>query len=122
MPGEVLAHWIQADGVYRDTDLAVRNMNSQQSWNGISGCFSPLKGKFMEDRFLTSIYWEKSGLFHFFDGKFDQAAESYRKAIQEGIPAAHLYYALGACLQLQNQPKEAQRYFDKATSLSRGGE
>jgi hypothetical protein len=118
IPPLVLDHWIQADFVYRAADLTIKNKNPLKSWGDFSELFLPLKEKFKDDRFLTTIYWEKCGFFKFLGCDFKTASEDYRNAIQQGIPAAHLYRDLGVSLKFSGRIVQANVAFKKAEVLA----
>ena len=112
--------WLKADRIYRDVDFGLQNRRRNQLWAGFLGAEGSLAGLSQGDRFLAAVYWEKTGFLKFLDGYFYQATDAYRKAVGEGIPAAHLYYDLGVCLQIENKPAEAKENFAKAEALAEG--
>ena len=120
IPRPLLDRWQEVNGLYRDVDWAVKNKSRNELWASPLVSSDALSGLSKGDRFLTALYWEKAGFFKFLDGYFLQATDAYRRAIQEGVPAAHLYYDLGVCLQIQNKPAEAKENFAKAAALAEG--
>jgi hypothetical protein len=118
IPKEALTHWVQADRVYRETDLDIRNMSSALSWGDFSERLSPLKDINKDDRFLTTIYWEKCGFYNFLGKNFTAAAEDYQNAIRLGYPAAHLYYSLGVSLKTSGKVTDGQKALNKVQELS----
>jgi hypothetical protein len=114
IPKETLDHWVQADRIYNQVDLEVKNKNPLSSWGDYPDSFASLRGRFQEDPLLTSVYWEKFAFFKFLGKDFESAAQAYQNAIQQGIPAAHLYYDLGICLRLTGRVAEAQKAFQEA--------
>ena len=118
IPPSTLSNWKEADRYYRKINLQVKNKNPIQTWNIFAEKFSLLKTRFQEDRLLTAVYWEKIGFFKFLSGHFFEAAESYQKALSQGVPAAHLFYDLGICFKIMNRTEEANRNFEKAQLLS----
>lgn len=118
IPIPMLKNWRKADNIYREIDFKIKNIKPGERWAGFLDTDPGRSNRFPKDPFLTAVYWEKTGFFEFLDGNFVQATEAYRNAIRLGIPAAHLYYALGGCLKNQNRASESVKYFKKAEALS----
>ncbi len=90
-PGDLKA-WIEADRVYRQVDLNIKNKNPLFPWGKFTEQFAGLKSFDTGDRFLNSVFWEKTASFKVMAGNFIDAAKAYGKASQTGYPAAHLRY------------------------------
>ena len=118
IPKGVLDRWIEADRVFQEVDFKMENKKPKDRWSDFMGSLFPSGNPFPSDRFLTSVFWEKTGFFKFLDGRFLEAAQAYRNAILGGFPAAHLYYDLGVCLKVQGRTSEAEECFRKAGALS----
>ncbi|HEY5038777.1 MAG TPA: hypothetical protein VIJ93_06885, partial [bacterium] len=104
----------QADRIYRQVNLDIQNKNPLDPWGNYCNDFSFLKEKFKNNRFLETIFWEKTGFFKGTGGDLKAAAEAYQNAIHEGYPAAHLYYDLGVSLKFLGRLPEAQNAFEKS--------
>jgi hypothetical protein len=115
IPPETLARWKEADGIFRQINLAVLNKNPITPWVDIARSFPPLSKNLKPDPLAAAIYWEKIGLFNFHGKDFKQAAADYESAIHEGYPAAHLYYGLGLSLKMMGEDQKARRAFQKAS-------
>jgi hypothetical protein len=120
IPPDMLAHWIKTDEIYRVVDFEIRNKRPRDLWAGFLESHPALVSLFPHDPFLTAVYWEKMGLYKFLDSHFLQASQAFQNAIDQGIPAANLYYNLAVCLQIQNKGKESENCLKKASALSNG--
>ncbi len=116
--GDLLDRWMKADGIFKEIDFEVKNKKSIELWASFLESHPSLGDIFPGDPLLSAVYWEKLGFFKFLDGYFIQATQAYQQAIQQGIPAAHLYYNLAVCLKIQGRTGESRRDFKKALSLS----
>jgi hypothetical protein len=114
-----LKSWLEADRVYRNSNIEIKNKRSVDSFVKYSESFSNLKNKFPKDPFMTAAYWEKYAFNQFLDHDFKSAAKSYQCAIQEGYPAAHLYYDLGLCLKLSGENLESRKDFLRAVNIAK---
>ncbi len=94
-----LSQWKEADAIFRKINLYLLNKNPITPWDDIANSFPPLSQNTKADPLARAIYWEKVGLFHFQGKNFKEAAEDYRRAIQQGYPAAHLQYNLSVALK-----------------------
>ena len=72
---------------------------------------------FKNDLLLESRYWRIMALHHCAEGKLDEAAADYQKAIQRGGPQAHLYNELGCLWHLEKKNVEAEKAFEQALRL-----
>ena len=72
----------------------------------------------LKDPFLTAVYWEKCAFYKFLDHDFQSAADAYQKAIQQGFPAAHLYYDRGFCLHLAGKTLESKKAFEQSQKIA----
>lgn len=118
IPDSVLKSWLEADQIYRNTNIEIKNKRPMETFSEYSECFSSLKNKYPKDSFLTSVYWEKCALNQFLDRDFKSAAQSYQCAIQQGYPAAHLYYNRSLCLKLSGDNKESKKDFLIAVNIA----
>jgi hypothetical protein len=100
IPAGELKAWIQADQIYRQVNLNIKNKDPLYPWGNFPKQFAVLENLFPHDLFLNSIYWEKIGSFKVMDGDFASAARAYKTATQKGYPAAHLYYDETLALKL----------------------
>jgi len=119
IPDSVLKNWIEADQIYRNTNIKMKNKQPIDTFGQFSEYFSTLKNKFQKDYFLTSVYWEKYALNQFLDHDFKSAAKSYQNAIHQGYPAAHLYYNRSLCLKLSGENDESAKDLKKAVNIAK---
>ena len=119
IPDSILKNWLEADQIYRNANIEIKNKRPMDTFSQFSGHFSSLKNKFPKDPFLTSVYWEKYALDQFLDRDFKSAAQSYEYAIQQGYPAAHLYYNRSLCLKLSGENSESKKDFLKAVNIAK---
>jgi len=113
IPPAALENWEQANRFYTEINWATKNRRpSQPLTSFMEPYFTRLV--MMNDPFLKALYWEKRGFFDYLDHHLDQAAQDYEEAIREGVPAAHLYYDAGVCLQLEKKYDEARKYLQEA--------
>ena len=117
IPQDRLGRWIQADLVYRQLNLEIKNNISNDLWKQCSVFLQVRKDQITGDRFLQSFYWEKIAFFNYLEGDFNSAALSYQNAIQQGYPAAHLYYDLGVSLNAAGRGEEGNQAIKKAQAL-----
>jgi hypothetical protein len=68
---------------------------------------------------MTTVYWEKCALNQFLDRDFKSAAQSYQYAIQQGYPAAHLYYNRSLCLKLSGENAESNKDLQQAENIAK---
>ena len=115
---ENLSRWIKADQVHRQLGLEIKNKTAIESWEKYSEFLSNRKDQVIGDRFLEAFYWEKLAFFNFLARDFKSAAEFYQTAIQQGYPAAHLYYDLGISLKATGNMREGQSALEKAEAQS----
>jgi len=111
--------WVQADQVYRDLNTALKNKNPLQSWIDFLPTFKALEVQDKSDPLLMAVYWEKVAFFKDLVEDYLGAAEAYKKAVEEGYPASHLYYDQGSALSYSGKTKEAKKAFRKAAELSK---
>ena len=120
IPDSVLKSWLEADQTYRNANIEIKNKRPMETFSQYSEYFLSLKNKFPKDPFLTSVYWEKFALNQFLDRDYKSAAQSYQYAIQQGYPAAHLYYNRSLCLKLSGENLESKEDFQKAVNIAKG--
>ncbi len=113
-----LRDWIAADQVYREENMKVKNKNLNGTWSPYADYFSSLRDRYPRDPFLTTVYWEKAGLYAVFDKDYRSAADDYRKAA-DSLPAAHLDYDLSFCLRALGDEKGSRQAYDRAIQLSK---
>jgi tetratricopeptide (TPR) repeat protein len=118
IPGDTLDRWRQADLVYRQVNIDIKNKSPYAPWIDYSKSFSRIQDLSSMDPFLMAVYFEKTAFFQFLGGDFQSAARSYEQAIKKGLPAAHLFYNLGVCLHICGREKEADQVTQKATQLA----
>ncbi|HEY5039159.1 MAG TPA: glycosyltransferase family 39 protein [bacterium] len=118
MPAETLKEWLEADQVYRKVNINIKNMHPLESWGDFLKQFSFLENQFKGDRFLRSIYWEKTAFFNLVMNNYPDAERAYENAIHLGYPAPHLYYRLGLTLKAIGKASEGQKFIQKAEKLS----
>lgn len=119
VPPETLSGWIEADGLCRQANIVIKKEDPPGSWRKFSGIFSSAERRFPKDRLMKAIYWEKSAFFKYLSGDFQAASEDFQKAVQKGVPAAHLYYDLGVSLQDLGKKREGEKALKKAEELSK---
>jgi tetratricopeptide (TPR) repeat protein len=110
----VLSQWKEADSLFRKINLDLLNKNPITPWSDIANSFPPLPKNKRPDQLSVAIYWEKMGLFNFQGKNFKKAIDDYETAIQDGYPAAHLYYNLGVSLKSIGEDRKAEQAFQKA--------
>lgn len=116
---EQLGRWKKAEEIFSRIDFEVKNRGKLQSWAGPLEAHGDLLAPTLRDPFLTTIYWEKMGFFKFLDGHFVESGVAYQKAIDLGIPAAHLYHDLGICHQMEGRSKEVEMDLKNEMLLSK---
>ncbi|OIO72550.1 MAG: hypothetical protein AUJ85_09745 [Elusimicrobia bacterium CG1_02_37_114] len=58
------------------------------------------------------------GKFYFVNGKYDQAIDELKKAIEINSGNPEIYYNLGLVYESRNQPEEAKKMYKKAIAIS----
>ena len=71
-------------------------------------------GYFRGDRFLSSCFWEKVAENEYGDRNISAQILALEKAVQEGIPTAHLYNELAALYFRMGRLKEARKAYGDA--------
>lgn len=112
-----LSQWKEADAIFRKNNLDLLNKNAMTPWGDIADNFAPLSPNTQADPLARAVYWEKVGLFHFQGKNFKEAAEDYGRAIQQGYPAAHLYYNLSQSFQGLGAQAQARQAMQKALAI-----
>lgn len=118
LSSQELNQWIRWDHVFWDVDMAIKNNNLNEPWSSFADRLALSEKSLPQDPFLKAIYWKNRGFFEFISFDFKPAIEDYQKAIQQGLPAAQLYYDLGVSLKFSGQASQANEAFKKAKKMA----
>jgi hypothetical protein len=103
----VLNQWIKTQKECEEIDFAVKNKNPKKPWAIYEKYFSDLASQQKNDRFLSSILWERAASFPLMDGNFPLTALDFQRAIQKGYPVPHLQKNLKLALFLSHYPAQS---------------
>jgi len=84
----------------------------------LRGLFARYRGNFQGDPFLEACFFEKVAEQDYRDKKMEEQIQALRLAVERGLPAAHLYNALGTLYLRSQRFKEAKGYFGKAVNCT----
>ncbi len=111
--------WGTADKALGDLDLEMKKAGPGTR----QGVFqSELRGQyplFSGDPFLLSVYWEKMAWFDAVRGDGAACERDYQNALEQGYPAAHLYYDLSMAQRADGHLREAGENLGKAEEQRR---
>ncbi len=102
----VLSRWMETQKKCEEIDFAVKNKNPKKPWSIYEREFSNLASQQKNDRFLSSILWERAASFILMDGDFRQSALDFKQAVQKGYPAPHLLHNLNLANSLAHSPAQ----------------
>ncbi len=103
----VLTQWIKTQKECEEIDFAIKNRNPEKPWSVYEKKFSSLASQQKNDRFLSSILWERAASFPLMDGDFQITALDFKQAIQKGYPAPHLLHNLKLANSLSHFPAQS---------------
>ncbi len=113
----VIGNWTRAHNWFHHISLEMNDIYNARTHEKTLHDFLRPDPVILEDRFLAACYWEKLSDFYYlygFDKNFSLVTQNLQKAIEEGYPAAHLYYKLGSLFLRKHRYSEAREAFQKA--------
>jgi hypothetical protein len=102
----VLNQWVKTQKECEEIDFAITNRDPKKPWSIYEKKFSTLASQQKNDRFLSSILWERAASFPLMDGDFRLTALDFKQAIQNGYPAPHLLHNLKLADFLSHPPAD----------------
>jgi len=90
IPPVVLNRWIKAHQECEQVAFLIKNRNPSENWALYEKNFSHLAVQQTDDRFLTSVLWERAASFPLMDGNFSATASDFQQAVQKGYSVPHL--------------------------------
>ncbi len=113
----ILNRWNLADQSLSPLTYLVMDLGVDPDQSQMMEVLQKAYSNFKNDLLLESRYWRIMALHHCAEGKLDEAAADYQKAIQRGGPQAHLYNELGCLWHLEKKNVEAEKAFEQALRL-----
>jgi tetratricopeptide (TPR) repeat protein len=108
---------------WRKADLSLREVTYSMMEKGVDPNQGPLLKNlekvypfFQGDPLLESRYWRIRAVHHLVGGQDTEALGDYQKAIQKGLPQAHLYDEMGKLQWKMGRREEAKKSFEEAVS------
>ena len=114
MKPEELTVWKKTDAVFRDLNLKLKAQTSPIPWMEFKNILLNSSKILEKDRFLSAIFWEKIALIDSNRLAYDDVVRDFKKSIDDGYPAANLYYNLELALKMTGHEKEANQILQKA--------
>lgn len=111
---EVLRRWVRADRAMAGLVAPTFDFRDYKSRRPILQKLGELYPLFQGDRFLEACYWEKVAENDYGDLDYDGQIQALREAVEKGVPAAHLYNALGFLYFRRHHLREARQAFGEA--------
>ncbi len=112
-PG-MINRWIAADRQVHGLAGAVYDNHDWKPRAPVIEALFQRFGYFKDDPFLESCFFEKIAENDYKDRLFGPQLEAIRQALDRGIPAAHLFNALGSLYLRRGNLREARNAFEKA--------
>ncbi|HVZ80076.1 MAG TPA: glycosyltransferase family 39 protein [bacterium] len=113
-----LDEWQKALSVFHRANIESKNKTLSVHWDDIAMELSSSGRFFFRDPFLRSVLWERVAMYELSDQHYSRAVEAYRKSIQEGYPARHLFWNMGLALEEEGKTDDAKAAFEKAKKPS----
>jgi len=104
---DVLKQWIKTQLECEEIDFSVKNRNPKKPWVVYEKYFSNLAVQEENDKFLSSVLWERAASFPLMDGNFRLTALDYQQAIRTGYPVPHFQKNLNLALFLSHSPAQS---------------
>ncbi|HXL73169.1 MAG TPA: hypothetical protein VN963_06040, partial [bacterium] len=103
----VLNQWIKVHRNCKQIAFSIKNRNPHDPWSVYEKMFANLATQQTDDRFLTSILWERAASFPLMDGNFSSTAFDFQQAIQNGYPVPHLQQNFKLAAFLSHSPAQS---------------
>jgi hypothetical protein len=107
--------WAQAYPAFHELNWGWLELADFQKGEPLLSGFSKVKPLLEGEPFLLALYWEKTSDLLYRDKAFPRDVEALGQALQEGLPAAHLYYKRGSIELRKNLFPQAEEDLKRAS-------
>ena len=118
IPAPTLQAWWGASEDFHQVNLESKDKTPGQEWLEINRHLLAKVGDFEADPFLQSLFWERVAMYYTTEGHCREAAAAYRRAVQKGYPARHLFYNMGMALDCAGEASQARQAVERAKKPS----